>query len=191
MTPPSSITAFEAFYRVEHGRLLRYFRKRVGTDAAPDLAQEVFTRLLRSGVFDRLENPRAYLARSASNLLIERARRTMREQSVSCPFDEERDAPVRPEQTWRIEEMDLRRAYRRALRAMPRKTRRIFLMHRLRCMTYAEISEQVGIGYSGVEYHMMRALARCRKAMGGLIADPKGLRARPDWRPTGCGNEPC
>ncbi|WP_443018849.1 hypothetical protein [Sphingobium sp. AM] len=25
------------------------------------------------------------------------------------------------------------------------------------------MSEQVGIGYDGVEYHMMRALARCRR----------------------------
>nr|WP_330219251.1 sigma factor-like helix-turn-helix DNA-binding protein [Sphingobium sp. AM] len=74
----------------------------------------------------------------------------------------EADEPP-PEQAWRIEEGDVRRVYRRTLLAMPRKTRRIFLMHRLKCMTYAEISEQVGIGYGGVEYHMMRALARCRR----------------------------
>lgn len=165
MTAPGSTAAFEAFYRAEHERLLRFFRKRVGRDAAPDLVQEVFTRLLRSGAFDRIENPGAYLARSARNLLIERARRMMREQNISYPFDEGRDAPVRPEQTWRIDEMDLRRVYRRALRAMPPKTRRIFLMHRLRCMTYTEIAEQLGIGDKGVEYHMMRALERCRRAL--------------------------
>lgn len=81
------------------------------------------------------------------------------------PFDEGRDAPVRAEQTWWIEEMDLRLAYRQVLRAMPSKTRRIFLMHRIRCMTYAEIAEKLGIGGKGVEYHMMRALARCRRAL--------------------------
>lgn len=165
MTPPGSTAAFEAFYRAEHERLLRYFRKRVGRDAAPDLVQETFTRLLRSGALEKVENPQAYLTRAAHNLLIERARRRMREQSISYPFDEGRDAPVRPEQTWRIEEMDLRRVYRQALRAMPPRTRRIFLMHRLRCLTYGEIAEQLGIGDKGVEYHMMRALARCRRAV--------------------------
>jgi RNA polymerase sigma-70 factor (ECF subfamily) len=36
-------------------------------------------------------------------------------------------------------------------------------MHRLRGMTYREIANQLDIGDKGVEYHMMRALARCRK----------------------------
>ncbi|RIV78772.1 sigma-70 family RNA polymerase sigma factor [Pelagerythrobacter aerophilus] len=164
MTAPHPTAAFEVFYRAEHGRLLRYFRKQVGRDEAPDLVQETFTRLLRSGVFDRVENPTAYLMRSARNLLIERARRKMREQCIALPYDDERDAPVHAEQAWRIEEADVRRIYRRTLRAMPRRTRRIFLMHRLKGMTYREIAEQIGISDKGVQHHMMRALARCRRA---------------------------
>src|SRR3546814_19381889 len=74
--------------------------------------------------------PTAYLMRSARNLLIERARRKAREQCIALPYDEERDVPMQPEQTWRIEEADVRRIYRRTLRAMPRRHRRIFLMHR-------------------------------------------------------------
>lgn len=165
MTPHDPIATFEAVYRAEHGRLLRYFRKRVGPSTAPDLVQETFTRLFRSGALERVENPQAYLTRAAHNLSIEWARRRTREQSVFFPLDEERDAPVRPEQAWRIEEMDLRRVYRRALRAMPPRTRRIFLMHRLRHLTYKEIAEQIGIGDKAVEYHMKRALARCRRTI--------------------------
>ena len=37
-------------------------------------------------------------------------------------------------------------------------------MHRLRGMTYRQISERLGISEKGVEYHMMRALARCHRA---------------------------
>lgn len=92
----------------------------------------------------------------------------MREKSVMFPLDEGRDAPVRPEQTWKIEAADLRHAYRQALQTMPRRTRRIFLMHRLRNMTYREIAEELSIGNQGVEYHMMRALARCRNAVATL-----------------------
>src|SRR3546814_3758667 len=79
---------------------------------------------------------------SARNLLIERARRKAREQCIALPYDEERDVPMQPEQTWRIEEADVRRIYRRTLRAMPRRTRRIFLMHRLKGMSYREIAER-------------------------------------------------
>ena len=81
------------------------------------------------------------------------------------PLDEARDAAVRPEQEWRIEAEELRRVYRRALLAMPRRTRRIFLMHRLKGMSYREIASELGVGEKGVEYHMMRALARCRRAV--------------------------
>ncbi len=165
MTSPSSTTAFDGLYRSEHRRLLRYFRKRVGRDAAPDLMQEVFTRMLRARTVARIDNPQRYLRRSARNLLIDRARKAMRQQAVVFPFDDERDASVRPEQTWGIEAADLRRVYRQALLAMPPRTRRIFLMHRLRGLTYKQIAEQIGIGDKGVEYHMMRALARCRRAV--------------------------
>ena len=159
--------AFEAFYRVEHRRLLRFFRRNVGRDEAPDLVQETFARLLRSGAFERTDNPQAYLTRSARNLLIDRARRQQQSQAVIFPFDEGSDAPVHPEQTWRIEEADLRRAYGRALRSLSRRTRRVFMMHRMRRMTYTEIAKQLGIGDKGVQHHMSLALVRLRHALTG------------------------
>lgn len=168
MTAPGAIASFDRFYRSENKRILHFFAKRVGWEAAPDLMQDAFTKVLRSGAFERIDNPSAYLTRTARNLLIERARRRMRKQSVMFPLDEGRDAPIAPEQTWQIEAADLRRAYWQALREMPQKTRRIYLMHRLRQMTYTEIAEKFGISNQGVEYHMMRALARCRKALSEL-----------------------
>jgi RNA polymerase sigma factor (sigma-70 family) len=177
MTPSGTGAAFQQLYRAEHGRLLRYFRKKVGPDEAPDLAQEVFMRLLRNGVFERIESPSAYLMRSARNLLIDRARRKMREQGISCPFEDGRDAPVPPEQAWRIEEADVRRIYRKAVLAMPRRTRRIFLMHRLTDRTYREIAEELGIAEKSVDYYMMRALAQCRRAMTSLNTPSRSVAA--------------
>ena len=168
MNAPGSNAAFEAVYRSEHGQLLRYFRRKAGPDAAPDLVQDAFTRLLRSGALERIDNPPAYLATIARNLLVERARRYVRDQDIFFSLDEGRDAPVRPEQTWRIEEMDLRRVARRALLALPSRTRRIFLMHRLQRRTYGDIAEQLGISHKAVQYHMKRALARCRRAVARL-----------------------
>jgi len=164
MSTPGSIAAFEELYQSEQGRLLRYFRKRAGPDAAPDLMQETFTRVLRSGALDRIDNPQAYLSRAARNLLVDRARQRMRQQVVVFPFDEERHASEGPEQTLRIEAADLRRIYRQALLAMPPRTRRIFLMHRLRHLTYKEIAAELRVSNKTVKYHMARALARCHMA---------------------------
>ena len=165
MTAPGAIASFDRFYRSENKRILHFFAKRVGWEAAPDLMQDAFTKVLRSGAFERIDNPSAYLTRTARNLLIERARQRLRKQSVMFSLDEGRDAPIAPEQTWQIEAADLRRVYWQVLRAMPQRTRRIFLMHRLRGETYTEIAKQIGISEGGVEYHMARALAQCRRAM--------------------------
>ncbi|MBE1526853.1 RNA polymerase sigma-70 factor (ECF subfamily) [Sphingopyxis sp. OAS728] len=164
MMAPGSTASFEAFYRSQNRCLFHFFRRRAGCDAAADLVQEVFARMLCADVFERLDNPRAYMFSAARNLLIERSRRKARKARL-FPLDEGRDAPVCPEQTYSIEAADLRRTLRRTILAMPRRTRRIFLMHRLRSQTYREIANEVGIGEQGVEYHMMRALARCRTAV--------------------------
>lgn len=164
MTSTGSFASFDEFYRSQNRRLFHYFRRRVGREDAPDLVQQAFTGMLRCGAFERVENPEAYLFRSARNLVINQAREKKRRPNVIYPFDDERDCPALPEQEQRIEAVELRRIFRRTLRAMPRRTRRVFLMHRLRGMTYRQISERLGIGEKGVEYHMMRALARCRRA---------------------------
>src|SRR3546814_2855483 len=74
MTAPDSFTSFDEFYRSQNVRLFHFFRLKVGREAAPDLVQEAFTRMLRCGAFERVENPQAYLTRTARNLLIERHR---------------------------------------------------------------------------------------------------------------------
>lgn len=164
MTSTAPFASFDEFYRSQNRRLFHYFRRRVGREEAPDLVQQAFAGMLRCGAFERVENPEAYLFRSARNLVINQAREKKRRPRVVYSFDDERDCLVLPEQEQGIEAAELRRIFRRTLRAMPRRTRRVFLMHRLRGMTYRQISERLGIGEKGVEYHMMRALARCRRA---------------------------
>lgn len=169
MTVPGSFASFDEFYRSQIRRLVYFFSKRVGRDEANDLAQEAFTGMLRCGAFERVENPEAYLFRTAHNLVFSQARRKKRRPSVVVHFDDERDAPTLPEQERLIEASELRRIFRRTLRAMPRRTRRIFLMHRLRGMSYRAIAERLSIGEKSVEYHMMCALARCRRAISTRI----------------------
>lgn len=169
MTAPGPFASFDAFYRDQNGKLFHFLRRRVGREEASDLTQETFTRMFRAGAFERVENPRAYLFRAARNLVIERARPGPRKENCLFLLDEGRDAPSCPEQAWAMEASDLRRCLRRAILAMPARTRRIFLMHRLRRQTYQEIADEIGIKVPAIEYHMMRALSRCRKAVAFQI----------------------
>jgi RNA polymerase sigma-70 factor (ECF subfamily) len=63
----------------------------------------------------------------------------------------------------------LQRLYRRTVRAMPPKTRRVFVMHRIHRRPYKEIAAELGISIATVEYHMMRALRFCREAIAAEV----------------------
>lgn len=165
MTAPAPTASFDDIYHAEYRRLLRKLRRRVGADEAPDLVQEIFTRFLRSGAPGRVQNPAAYLSRITRNLLIDRARRKRKGMPIFFAFEEDRDAAVRPEQTWRIEAHDLLHLYRHTVRAMPPKTRRVFVMRRVKGMSCKEIAARLDVSLATVDYHMVQALARCRAAI--------------------------
>lgn len=165
IAPCEQTATFEHIHHAEHRRLLRKLRRRVGPDEAPDLVQEVFARFLRSDALGRVENPAAYLSRITRNLLIDRARRKRQGMPIFSPFDDERDASSRPNQAWRIEATDLFRLYRQTVRAMPPKTRRVFVMRRVKRMSCKEIAARLDISVATVDYHMVQALARCRAAV--------------------------
>ncbi len=161
---PTDTDLDEAF-RTHGGALLRYLRRKTGPEEAPDLVQEVFARAAGSGQRHRLINPGGFLRRIAQNLLIDRARRRRSQPVVLFPFLEDCDAPCPPQQEWDIEAADLLRLYETAVDAMPPKTRRVFLMHRVDELSYRQIHEALGISIATVEYHMMRALGHISKAV--------------------------
>ena len=151
-------------YRNEAGRLLRYVGSHAGHEAAPDLVQEVFVRAAGSRQLGLLANPAGFLRRIARNLLIDHAR-SRQTRPVLLPLDEALDAPRAPEQALELEAADLLRQYEQSVAALPAKTRRVFLMHRVERLTYRDIHRELGISISTVEYHMMKALAQIAAGM--------------------------
>ena len=129
--------------------------------------QEVFARAAGSEQRHSLANPGGFLRRIAQILLIDRARRQRLNPALFFSFQEESDAASPPQQEWNMEADDLLRLYEEAVDAMPPKTRRVFLMHRVDELSYREIHECLGISIATVEYHMMRALGFIAKVVDG------------------------
>lgn len=105
------------------------------------------------------------MRRIAQNLLIDRSRKLARNNVVLLPLTEASDAPSPAAQEHELHVQDLRAIYDKALRAMPEKTRRVFLMHRVDECSYREIHERLGISMATVEYHMMKALTQISEAV--------------------------
>jgi RNA polymerase sigma factor (sigma-70 family) len=157
----------DTIYRTHRTSLFHFLRRKAGSEEAPDLVQEVFARAAGSTQRHQLINPGGFLRRIAQNLLIDRARRQKSARATFFPLREERDGATPAAQEWNLEAADLLRLYETAVDAMPPKTRRVFLMHRVDELSYREIHELLGISIATVEYHMMKALGQISKVVDG------------------------
>ena len=151
----------DKMFRHERDGLVRYLAKRVGTELANDLVQDIFLRAATSPQLSTLANPRAFLHRIAQNLLVDRARR-QRTNIIIVACAEQVESRCPAEQEYQLEADQLEAAVAVALRELPERTRAIFEMHRNDDITYREIQRELGISLAGVEYHMMKALAHVR-----------------------------
>lgn len=144
---------------------MRYFRRKVGDEAAPDLVQEVFVRIAGGRQTESLINPPGYVRRIARNLLIDRARRKAVADAVVVPLEPHHDRGVAAEQDGILEAAQLLAQYESAIQSMTEKTRRVYLLHRVEDMSYREIHLRLGISIATVEYHMMRAIAHIQQVV--------------------------
>lgn len=163
------VAAVDTLYRAQASRLLRSLTRRAGqADDALDLLHDAFVRLLRLGS-ERLshlqvQRPEAYLARTTTNLLRDRAKTAMRRAADRhIPADDLDLAGPDPHDL--LETRDLLRHLEAAVGKLRPRTRAIFLAHRLDGLSYAEIAERTGLSIKGVEKQMSRAIAALDHAM--------------------------
>ena len=140
-------------------------QRRVGCRATTaDLLQELFIRFWRRPAAP-LEDMGSYLIRSAHNLAIDHMRSEgarSRGESALLP-QQQVQAGNTPEAA--LQAGSELRSVEAALRALPERTRQIFLLNRIHGRTYAEIARSMGLSQSAVEKHMMRALEACKASV--------------------------
>jgi RNA polymerase sigma-70 factor (ECF subfamily) len=158
---------FELLYRERASEL----RRRVGAqlrsaDEAGDVVQEAFARLLRAQPAERLREPGAFLNRIVRNLLIDRRRRLVN-RAVHVPPEGEDEPATPPSQAHGLELADMRERYRAAVDTLPARTREVFILHRVKELSYADIARKLGISIRTVEWHMAQAIMRLGKELDG------------------------
>lgn len=152
--------------------LIRYLSKKVrNNEDANDLAQEALLRMYKfqqSG--SALGNARAFLFKTANNLVIDQMRRAQvhgrfldTEMPAGSDTDDGNQYAPSAEQAASAEQQ-LNRIYE-VIDTMPPKVRQAFLLHRSNNLSYTEIAADMGVSTSMVEKYIARALKLLRKAL--------------------------
>ncbi|MGB8971197.1 MAG: RNA polymerase sigma factor [Pseudomonas capeferrum] len=166
---------FVQVFLAQRARMEALVNRRVGCRAtASDLVQELFLRFWRRPEV-KVEALDTYLLRCAGNLAIDHLRSESSRERVAEATQavDEQASAAEPEQALEVDH-DLQRI-EAALRALPARTRQIFLLNRIHGCTYSEIATAMQLSQSAVEKHMMRALEACKAS----IAEPASTMRRP------------
>ncbi|BFM10766.1 sigma-70 family RNA polymerase sigma factor [Simiduia litorea] len=154
--------------------LVRYLtRKMKSAQDAEDIAQNAFIRIQKLAEAGELDNPKAYLYQTASNLAIDQIRREklhsnylqgeVTRQLADYEIPGAMPDYCTPERLLaakqQLNEME------KAIGKLPLKCRQAFLLHRLKGLSYAEIAQEMAISVSSVEKYILQALKACRKAL--------------------------
>ena len=156
----------DVLYARHWGELCHYIKKQFGAGPpdTEDVAQEAFMKFAAVDDRDAIDNPRAYLFRTAHNVFVDEHRRLVLRRAR--PNDTEAQ-PVSDDRTPERglvgqERLDI---LTRTLRRMPSARRRSFLLNRLQGLSCAAIARMTGYSESAVKKHIGLALTELEAAL--------------------------
>ncbi len=165
LTAPSAHPLIATYSEMREA-LCRFFRARTGPSGdVDDLLQDLYIKVASLPATTEVRNPRAYLYRLASNLVMDRWRSTRRSAArdgawrmVSHNTGEVEDLDDAPSAEDVVAGRDRYARLLATLSRLPPKTQAAFRLHKFEGLSYAEVAGRLGMSRSSVEKHMMDAL---------------------------------
>ena len=132
-----------------------------------DVAQTAFLKFAQYTQFREVENPKGFLFRTASNLIIDyhRSPKNISALENDASFNEncENSDVLGPESvSMSRQEADI---VSKVIMALPERNRAFLLMNRLEGMSYTDIAREAGMSRAGVQKIILQALEKCTKAL--------------------------
>lgn len=155
--------------RRHHDSLIKFLRRRLSiADDADDIAQETYIRMMKYEGSKEIKSPSAMLFRIAVNVANDHGRAAQ----ARCASDhlELEDMQLVSEQPSAERDLLARQNLDLlfdVIERLPPKCKQVFLLSRVRGMTYPEIARHCGISVKMVEKQISRAMAACLKRVGG------------------------
>lgn len=155
--PPEIADLFESYRPSLAGTLRRLYGD--GPPDPDDVAQQAFHKLIERGDFDTILNLRAFIWRTAKNIIFA----AKRSRVVRSRYDYEVEQfyfPLKtdvstPESI--IQAKEQLEAINQCLSKMPLKRRRAFMLHRVEGLSIAETGRRLGISRTTAAQHISRA----------------------------------
>ncbi len=146
-----------------HGYLIRRTRC---PEAAADILQDAFLRLIHADTQSAIKNPRAFLYKVVSNLAIDHLRsnnrRFVRHADESELVDQADPMPSVEHQLYTQQQIA---HLRLAVAELPPRCREVFIMHKFKHQPYSVIMNELAISESTVLKHIVKAMEHCRRRM--------------------------
>jgi len=159
---PAHALRIATLFREHNRALVAFLQCRLHSlSDAQEVAQEAYMRLIALERPEQVDSLRAYLYRVASNLAVDRLRmRKVRDDNPIQPPDEDLHLAPIPER--HAAATGQLHALQSALRELPAKTGRAFVMHVIDGCEIGVIARAMKISERMVRYHVANALAHCR-----------------------------
>ena len=153
-------------YAQHHGWLQGWLRKKLGcAHGAADMAQDTFLRLMASRDLLVLQEPRAFLTRTATRLLIDDARH----KKIEALYLDELAAQMvhmhTPDPANILEAVRALAYLVSVLETLPPKPRQAFLLAQLDGLGHDEIARQLSVSTRMVRKYLVQALVHCHDAL--------------------------
>jgi RNA polymerase sigma-70 factor (ECF subfamily) len=139
----------------------------------PDLAQEVYLRLLRVSHQEAIRNPEAYLFTVASHVLHQHSLR----QAANTSFIDITEAipelltPAGEEPSAWAENSQRVEWLQKTLARLPPRVGAALVMHRIGGYTVQEVADKLGVARETAKKYLTRAVQHCRKTGYGTGQD--------------------
>jgi RNA polymerase sigma factor (sigma-70 family) len=161
---------FNLWQRNHYDELRKFLTVKLKSEEeAADITQEACVRVLSLRVPQDIRQPRAFLFKTALNLVVDTFRQPRRrvphlpDETVLASLP---SSTPNPESI--VEARERLTLLQAAIAELPPKCRRVFLLHKFGNLTHKEIAARLGISRNMVEKHIIKAMTHCRKRLDEL-----------------------
>lgn len=168
-----NVSSLPTVIEFHYHELLAYVARKLGSSMfAADIVHDAYVRVRQLPSLLTIRNPRAYLFRTATNLIVDYHRQEQRRGKYltqeSAPEEIQAGSPALDTT------LDEKREFavlRQAIDELPPKCRQVFIMRKFDGLEQEEIADQLGISRNMVEKHLRKALLHCRTRVAQALKE--------------------